>query len=201
MQRKQGISLIVLVTTIIVMIILAASVVISLSNTGIIDRANQAVNLTDERQVQELASLAWVDAYWDNDRVDSIETVVKEKLEEQGVTEDKWNIIVTDNGVTVTKKNPNVIPEAETTIKISSDVYWWEITAYPSMTWEDIIIQGIVPVKKLANTDLTFSISDGYVIVNYTNMAPARGQKVLATHKFSEYSEYYITNDGYLYGW
>ena len=43
MQMKKGISLIVLVITIIVMIILAASVVISLSNNGIIGRANEAV--------------------------------------------------------------------------------------------------------------------------------------------------------------
>ena len=46
---KKGISLIVLVITIIVMIILAAVVVISLSNTGIIDRADQAVKLTNEK--------------------------------------------------------------------------------------------------------------------------------------------------------
>ena len=46
-MKKQGISLIVLVITIIVMIILAAAVVITLSNTGIIDRAGKAVDLTN----------------------------------------------------------------------------------------------------------------------------------------------------------
>ena len=63
---KKGISLIVLVITIIVMIILAASVVITLSNTGVIDRAGQAVDLTNEAQVQDLAALIWADAYMDN---------------------------------------------------------------------------------------------------------------------------------------
>ncbi len=105
MQKKKGISLIVLVITIIVMIILAASVVITLSNTGIIDKANTAVNLTSEKQVQDLASLIWAEAYLDETRTDTIENVVKDKLEDQGVTEDKWDIQVSDEGVTVTLKN------------------------------------------------------------------------------------------------
>ena len=49
---KKGISLIVLVITIIVMIILAASVVLTLSNTGIIERANHATQLTNKNQLQ-----------------------------------------------------------------------------------------------------------------------------------------------------
>ena len=104
-MSKRGISLIVLVITIIVMIILAASVVISLNNTGIIDKANTAVQLTDERQIQDLASLIWAEAYLDETRTDTIENVVKDKLEEQGVTEDKWNIQVSNTGVTVTSKS------------------------------------------------------------------------------------------------
>ena len=49
MKKKQGISLIVLVITIIVMIILAASVVLTLSNSGIINKANEAVEKTKEK--------------------------------------------------------------------------------------------------------------------------------------------------------
>ncbi len=105
MQKKQGISLIVLVITIIVMIILAASVVITLSNTGVINRASQAVDLTNEAAVQDLAALTWADAYMDNLRGQDLIDKVTEELEEQGVTADKWNITVTDTGVTVTNKN------------------------------------------------------------------------------------------------
>ncbi len=105
MQKKQGISLIVLVITIIVMIILAASVVITLSNTGVIDRAGQAVNLTNEASVQDLAALTWADAYMDNLRGQYLIDKVTEELEEQGVTAEKWNITVTDTGVSVTNKN------------------------------------------------------------------------------------------------
>ena len=105
MRRKQGISLIVLVITIIVMIILAASVVITLSNTGVINRAGEAVDLTNESAVQDLAALVWADAYIDNTRGTDLVNEVTTKLGEQGVTSDKWNITVTDTGVTVTNKN------------------------------------------------------------------------------------------------
>ena len=105
MQKKQGISLIVLVITIIVMIILAASVVITLSNTGVINRASQAVDLTNEAAVQDLAALTWADAYMNNKRGTELINEVTTKLGEQGVTADKWNISVTDTGVTVTSKN------------------------------------------------------------------------------------------------
>ncbi len=102
---KKGISLIVLVITIIVMIILAASVVITLSNTGIINRASEAVDLSNERQVQDLAALIWSDAFMDRKRGSALETEVTTKLSEQGVTSDKWNITVTDTGVSVKNKN------------------------------------------------------------------------------------------------
>ncbi|MBR6689241.1 MAG: type II secretion system protein [Clostridia bacterium] len=105
MQKKQGISLIVLVITIIVMIILAASVVITLSNTGVINRANEAVDLTNESQVQDLAALVWADAYMDNLRGQELIDEVTTKLAERGVTTDDWNITVTDTGVSVTNKN------------------------------------------------------------------------------------------------
>ena len=105
MQKKQGISLIVLVITIIVMIILAASVVITLSNTGVINRASQAVDLTNEAAVQDKAALTWADAYMDNKRGTDLVNEVTTKLGEHGVTADKWNITVTNTGVTVTNKN------------------------------------------------------------------------------------------------
>ena len=95
---KKGISLIVLVITIIVMIILAATVVIAMSNNGIIERANHAVKITDEKQVQDLAALAWAEAYLDEDRTETLEKVVTDKLAEQGVTTTDWNIEVSNTG-------------------------------------------------------------------------------------------------------
>ena len=101
---KKGISLIVLVITIIVMIVLAATVVISLSNTGIIDKASQAVNLTDEKQVQDLAALLWAEAYLDPAKKADIVNVVTQELAKQGVTTTDWNIEITNSGVSISKK-------------------------------------------------------------------------------------------------
>ena len=102
---KKGISLIVLVITIIVMIILASSVVVTLSNTGIINRASEAVELTNEKQVQDMAAIIWADVFMNNKRGQDLIDGVTTKLAEQGVTADKWNITVTATGVTVTNKN------------------------------------------------------------------------------------------------
>ena len=106
---KKGISLIVLVITIIVMIILAASVVIILSNTGVIDRASEAVDATNEAAVQDLAALVCADTFMNGKRGTDLVNEVTTKLSEQGITTDKWNITVTDTGVSVTNKNSSSI--------------------------------------------------------------------------------------------
>ena len=111
---KKGISLIVLVITIIVMIILAASVVITLSNTGVINRASQAVDATNEAQVQDFAALVWADAYMDNKRGQDLIDEVTNKLEQQGIKEDKWNMNISNTGIEVTVKV--ILPTAPTNV-------------------------------------------------------------------------------------
>ncbi len=61
MKSKNAISLIVLVITIIVMAILAATVIITLSNTNIISEANDAVKKTEAQQVEEMKALMLAD--------------------------------------------------------------------------------------------------------------------------------------------
>ena len=99
MKNKRGISLIVLVITIIVMIILAAAVIITISNTGIINRANEATSATNLKQVQQLATLTWSDAYIDGLRGQELKDAV---LGELGEYANDYTIDVTDKGVTVT---------------------------------------------------------------------------------------------------
>ncbi len=99
-MQKKGISLIVLVITIIVMIILAASVVISLTSNGIIDKASQVVQLTDEKQIQQIAELAWAEAYTDGLRDEiQIKEYIEDRLKENKVDTSKYNIIISGNGV------------------------------------------------------------------------------------------------------
>jgi type II secretory pathway pseudopilin PulG len=103
-KQKLGISLIVLVITIIVMIILAASVVLTLSNTGIINKANEAVEKTNIKEVEQLASLTWAEEFMAGKRGDTLKEAVLEKLKDYT---DKYTITVTDTGVTVTAKALN----------------------------------------------------------------------------------------------
>ncbi len=102
MKNKRGISLIVLVITIIVMIILAASVVIALNNTGIINKANEAVDKTNLKEVEQLANLVWSEEFLDGKRDDTLKSAVLEKLKDYT---DTFDIDVDNKGVTVTKKD------------------------------------------------------------------------------------------------
>ena len=71
---KKGISLIVLVITIIVMIIIAGAIIISLNSSNVIARANEAVLKTDVATLNDKLTLAYVDlraAYPTTDKFDA----------------------------------------------------------------------------------------------------------------------------------
>lgn len=60
-KNKSRISLIVLVITMIVMIKLAAAIILSLSNSGIIGKANSAVQANNVAQIKESVALLQMD--------------------------------------------------------------------------------------------------------------------------------------------
>ena len=70
----------------------------------IIDKANEAVEKTNLANAQSLASLIWTEACLDGLNGKALENKVKNELAKSGVTEDKYEIIVTDKGVTINKK-------------------------------------------------------------------------------------------------
>ncbi len=106
MKRKQGISLIVLVITIIVMVVLVAAVVVSLSNTGIINKANQAVSDTNLKNVEQMANVVWAEEFMDGKRGETLKAAVLEKLKDYT---DKYNITVTDKGVVIGTIQPPLV--------------------------------------------------------------------------------------------
>ena len=61
MKEKKGISLIVLIVTIIVMIIIAGAVIISLTETNVIDQAELAVEKHNMSEIKSAVSLAYAD--------------------------------------------------------------------------------------------------------------------------------------------
>ena len=90
-KLKGGISLIVLVITIIVMIILAAAIILSLSNSGIISKANKAKTDTDISNAKDLVAMAHADWMLDeakikeNDNtITSFSNYAEKKLQEAG---------------------------------------------------------------------------------------------------------------------
>ena len=104
MKRNKGISLIVLVITIIVMIVLAGAIILSLNNAGIIGKANQAVTETNEATVKQLAELKWAEAYLDEnvEKTDAaLYNAVIKGLETENIDTNQYFIQVTTKGVTV----------------------------------------------------------------------------------------------------
>ena len=122
---KKGISLIVLVITIIVMIIIAGAIIISLNSTNVLDKANTAVSVSNEAELKSAVALAYMNSYaeyWDN-RDEGAEATAKPNaaavlqdanviamlaemnLNNAGV---QYTVIDTANGVAVQKSTAGV---------------------------------------------------------------------------------------------
>lgn len=100
------------------MIILAAAIILSLNNEKVISSANKAVEDTNLKQVQTQAELVWSDWYkakMSGETTQTAEQYVIPKLEEELLDKyDIYDIIVTDDGVTVTKKTGGTTPVEKT---------------------------------------------------------------------------------------
>ena len=104
MKRNKGISLIVLVITIIVMVILAGAIILTLNNSGIINKAGEAVKATNEATVKEVASLGWAEAYADGARTEEeLKAGVVSALEKNNIEPEDYGMVVTTSGVTIKK--------------------------------------------------------------------------------------------------
>ena len=128
MKNKKGISLIVLVITIIVMIVLAGAIILTLNNSGIINKANEAVDKTNMAQIKQIAELAWAEAYMDlEDKTDTValKNAVKNALTANGLNPDDYGMIVTTNGVTIQKgwlKDGFTIVRGDRVLKIGDSI-------------------------------------------------------------------------------
>ena len=138
MQEKRGISLIVLVITIIVMIVLAGAIILSLNNSGIIGKANQAVKDMEETTVRELAQIAWGEAYADGirtvedlaDGTKGFETRIKEALEKNKIDPDNYLLNITTKGVTAKQLDKAWIKEGFTVVRGDKVVEIGDIVNY-----------------------------------------------------------------------
>ncbi len=138
-MNKKGISLIVLVITIIVMIILAASVVITLSNSGIINKATTAVDVTNSKEVEQYAQLLWAEAYMEGNgkwTAEELQEYIDDELSED--IKSNYIIVATEKGIVIS--TPNVDTSEKELIKfIIINEVEEEYTAIKGMTWEEWI--------------------------------------------------------------
>ncbi|MBR5227817.1 MAG: hypothetical protein IKV94_04175 [Clostridia bacterium] len=93
---KKGISLIVLVITIIVLAILAGAIIISLSNTNIIEQANNAADAADLANVKYAVALEYAAIVAANNDADPSNDV-----DSDGALA-KYQAVIKDTGFTVT---------------------------------------------------------------------------------------------------
>ena len=91
-KKSKGISLIVLVVTILVLSILAATVIISLSNTNVIVEATNAKNASDIANMKEVASVIYANAYLEKNGVVTREDIV-DGLKSQGFSDEQIDLI------------------------------------------------------------------------------------------------------------
>ena len=102
MKNKKGISLIVLVITIIVMVILAGAIIITLNNSGIIQKTSEAVDKTNEATVKEVATLGWAEAYAKyGANEEKLKEGVNNTLIKNNINPEEYNIVVTTSGVKI----------------------------------------------------------------------------------------------------
>ena len=105
-MRKKGVSLIVLVITIVVMIILATAIILALSNGEIIKKANKAKIDTEAASAKDVVAMAYADWMLDevkikqeNEEIKTFSNYAEMKLQAAG-----YKVGIGENSYTVTEK-------------------------------------------------------------------------------------------------
>ena len=207
MKSRKGISLIVLVITIIVMIILAAAIILSLSNSGIISKANKAKADNDVSNAKELVEVAhseWllmtVDEQTENGG--SFVNYATDKLEKSGYDSNKY--ILSEEGsieVCVAKIGDTKFASledaldtcesnVETQIKLTSDV---NISDTIKILSKDIIT---IDLAGFSINSVGNAISNSGTLT-LKDTSPSKSGKIVAVSDTSKYNaKYDINNDG-----
>ena len=112
---KKGISLIVLVITIIVMIIIAGAIIISLNSADIITKADEAVIASDAANAKSELTLEYAKIMLENEKANNDQDATTEAVDKDGAA-GRYNAIVDgydrlrDNSATVTVDATTLAP-------------------------------------------------------------------------------------------
>jgi len=119
------------------MIILAGTIILSLNNTGIISKSKDAVDASDLKEVQQIAALAWSEAYIDKmtDDTVNIRQRVEDALKKNKVDITKYIINITDEGVNVELKGTSTPSDLIPKITLNlTNITLVEDTVMPTQT-------------------------------------------------------------------
>ncbi len=195
-KNKKGISLIVLVITIIIMIILAGAIILTLNNSGIIGRATEATDKSDKATLKEAANVAyseWTLARQMDGETKSADKYVKDKLKDQGFSDEELGLVeIKDDGNIKVYTKP-IIPEGF----IASDIEG-ENTVAGGL----VIYEGLEKVSEDADAKTTrnqfvwvpVDISE-FTRTEWSNNAPASGLSSNYTEPYSYDTLITETND------
>ena len=174
MKNKQGISLIVLVITIIITVILASAVIITLTNTGIIGTAQNAVERTNEQQLSMDVSHYLVMNGWRNDEnntAESFENYLRSMPNLTSVTKvasDAWEInregtkiVVYQSGKTAA--NMSVWDGTSSEVPEAKEGNWYIYTVAQLKFFADAVAN-----KGLTATQTTLIEQAGFEVADYT---------------------------------
>lgn len=168
--NKRGVSLIVLVITIIVLAILAATVIITITNVGLINSAGDSVDQHELSQLRDVAAVAWMEAVLDSDITTDDEYIeyITTYLKGAGYTDkilSKYTITADENSVTVNIKgeagdegNDSENEPPEISLTLDKTEIEKEITVGSSET------ETLVATLTNATGNLTWTTSDNTVV-------------------------------------
>ena len=110
-MKKEGMSLITLIITVVILIIITGVTIVGIENTGIIDKAEMVVDDMNLKNLEQLANMSYANIYLENlskgiRRAITGEEVRGRMLEDGAKEEEliKYDIIVENGDVFVTLK-------------------------------------------------------------------------------------------------
>ena len=203
-KTKEAVSLIVLVLTIVIMIILAGVIIINLNNSGIIDRAKNAVSETNLKNMQELANVAWGEAYLaikGEKTPENLKSTMLEKLKGKGVSEEelaKYTFTVTTGGVEVEVNTGETTPEEPDTEENDQYTTLGELVTSALDYGKTIKYEanGVTDWKVFYRTDEYVYLITSYVLEPITSLEGTPNDKIRKDLWLANWIDYEIFENG-----
>lgn len=195
--NKKGVSLAILVITLMIMLILTSTIIIELADMYIMGKTNSNVVEINLKQVKSLANIAWTEAFVsDNIRTgEQYEEHIKKELTDSGIDVNEYEIMADSSGVIITLKGEGVgttnstdvidvekptvqIELNQTSISQGADMLITLVfednneIAVIDLSTEDIVLNGFTATKEISG--------EGFMrVVTLSNVQGDSGEKTI----------------------